>query len=336
MQIRRKLCFLRNVLYISVILLLLLGIMFLYTDYSAQIPFKLVLDVLIIQLVLFRIFAFRVRIDIQCVNGNIAYNNEEIDFVMFLNKRAFYPYKRVEYTIRYKNQYDEKYQTKKVKSELSEKKCQNAVEKLGFLKCGFNEVIIEDIVIYDMFGLASASLNRRMKQEDRHKCLIVLPAVVDVEIDEGNLLNLNHDEAEDYFGENGADNSFDNYEIRRFMAGDKLNKIHWKLSTKTDELMVRDSRYETDSMIYVFFDLCQSSDMDEEFGKKTSVCAKLLNMGYPVYMTWFEYSSRIGDYVRKRRFVNNVKRLEEGVIELMKCPRYSREDKVTMGTIGGY
>lgn len=325
---------LRNILFITAILLLLLGVMFLYVDYSAQIPFKLVLDVLIIQLVLFRLLAWRARILIELVNGGMIYNDEEAVLRLRLEKRSVYPYKYVECTVRYKSCYETQYHKKRIRWELGEKKTEQTRESLGLLKCGIYEIFIENVRLYDMFGFASAGLQRKMRQEDRHVCLAVLPTVTDIALEEGSYLQLTQDESEDYFGENEAGMQDQDVEVRPFAAGDKLNRIHWKLSAKAAELMVRDRHEEYDSMMYVLFELCRGSDLDEEFGKKASLCAKLLQNGYPVYMVWYEYSSRVGNYVRKRKFVNNIKKLEEGVLELMRCPLYNEAEREALGTGG--
>ena len=325
MQIRRSLCFLRNLLYILTVLIILLGIMFLYVDYSAQIPFKLVADIMLIQLVLFRIFVFRIRASLSFGQGRFLSHGEQAEIVLHLNKRSWFPYKRVEYTIRYQNRYDGKIQRKRVKCELNEKKEQFHMEKLGSWSCGIYEVVIESVILFDMFGFASAGILRRIRPDDRRREMIVLPMVHELELDENMYCCLTNDEVEDHFGEDGDETAAGLLEVRPFLPGDKLNRIHWKLSAKEGELIVRDQQYEFDSLPYVFFTLSDAVNISQELEEKMSVCAALLKSGSPVYMVWYAYDSRRGDYRKNRKMIRNLAELEEGVIELMQCPIYSEE-----------
>lgn len=333
MQIRRKVRIVTNILYMAMILMMLLCIMFLYTDYSAQIPFKLVFDVMLIQIVAFMIVARRVKISFDCTKGNIVYNDENAEIVFQLNKRSIYPFKKVEYVLKYKNRYDREYIRKKVRIDLCERKRQIHHLSLGKLSCGYYDFYIESVVLYDMFGFLSISLRKKAFLRGNRFSMIVLPAVADVLVEEEELYSLTQEEAEECFGEEVTETGLEKYDIREFANGDKLNRIHWKLSSKKDELMVREGRTEYDSMIYVFFDLCDDGNINDMFTKKVSLSAKILNMGHPLYIAWMEYNGRVGNLIQKRMLITSFDKLQNAIIELMACPLYGKEERRNIADI---
>ena len=60
----------------------------------------------------------------------------------------------------------------------------------------------------------------------------------------------------------------ENYEIRQFHPGDNLNKIHWKLSAKVDELMIREPIEPARGLILLTMDLNgTAAELDTKLGQ---------------------------------------------------------------------
>lgn len=60
----------------------------------------------------------------------------------------------------------------------------------------------------------------------------------------------------------------ENYEIRQFHPGDNLNKIHWKLSAKVDELMLREPMEPARGLMLLTMDLSgTASELDIKLGQ---------------------------------------------------------------------
>lgn len=55
------------------------------------------------------------------------------------------------------------------------------------------------------------------------------------------------------------------YELRRYQEGEPLRNVHWKMTAKTDELMVKEFANDTESMNLVYLDL-------DTYGKQYSRC----------------------------------------------------------------
>ena len=64
-------------------------------------------------------------------------------------------------------------------------------------------------------------------------------------------------ESEDYSKERGGDDPSEVFKIRDYQPGDKLRSIHWKLTAKTDEMMVREQSLPLGCPVDFYLDLYQ-------------------------------------------------------------------------------
>lgn len=98
-------------------------------------------------------------------------------------------------------------------------------------------VRIETARIYVYDYLKVIMLCRRI---DISSCLLVMPQIPDV----GAISKMQKDISEDdglmYSTEKPGDDPTEIFAIREYEGGDKIRNIHWKLTAKTDKLMVKD------------------------------------------------------------------------------------------------
>ncbi len=74
----------------------------------------------------------------------------------------------------------------------------------------------------------------------------------------------------------------ENHELRLYRPGDKLNQIHWKLSAKTGDMIVREPMEPLDERIFVEMELRGTSrELDQKFGKLLWMSNHLLQLGFP-------------------------------------------------------
>ena len=131
------------------------------------------------------------------------------------------------------------------------------------------------------------------------------------------------DESEIFHEDRGRDSS-ETFEIREFHDGDSMNKIHWKLSSKTDELMIRDSIAAIETNIYVYFDLSKRINIDEGLEKSISIAYEMRNLGYAFYIMWFDKDA----WTLRRSLVSEYEHIENAVSEVMKYDMYEVDENV--------
>lgn len=323
MEIRRKFNFIRNIIYFIAILISLTCLMFLFHDYSAQFPLKLILYVLSVQFLVFRLVARRMRISLISPDGQIIYQNGKVNMALFIHKRSVFPFKKVEVVIKYKSRYADDYKKKKLSIELKDGRKQWEEFEITGLCCGYNDFVIESIYLYDAFAFMGTKLKCRYNPIT----LVMMPQKKQTMINPAEIVRISIDTEEAFGAESGENGDNELYNIREFRAGDSMNRIHWKLSSKQEELMVREDNSLIDTNIYVFFDLCRSVDINVMFTEAVSISYELLSMGHPFYITYLEKKHDYGRYQFKRSLVTKYEEIEEKLLKLMEYPLYERDDE---------
>ncbi len=80
------------------------------------------------------------------------------------------------------------------------------------------------------------------------------------------------------------------HELRGYRPGDPLNSVHWKLSAKTDNLIVREAMEPIRRLVLVSFDLTQTR-LDETLDQLCWLCERLLQQDVVHELRWLEPAS---------------------------------------------
>lgn len=318
MTLRRGLKAVKNFISVAVIMISLLSIMFLYFDYSAQLPLIITMTVLVTEYILFIILVRRVRVKLVSRDGNFTHNSS-MRFEVLINKRSVYPFKKMEVYLCHISKYGDKKVKRKIEIEMKDRLIQGNIFKIDNLPYGYTDVIIENIYVYDLLGLGS----RKIKVYSDKLKVFVMPKKREVDIELPKIPYIGGDDTEIFLEDRGKDSS-ELYDIREFRDGDKLRQIHWKLSSKTEDYMVRDLVTPIDTNIYVFFDLCNSEGINILLENAVSIAYKMLEFKYAFYIAWLDVETmRI-----KRKLVSEEMHIEDAVMELMRSPLYEKSDEV--------
>lgn len=324
MGVRRAFHLIKTVIYILILLILLTFIMFLFNDYSAQIPFKLILSVIIIELAAFQICGRFAEIQFE-EDRIIAHADKEFEVSININKRVPYPFKKLEVYIQYKNHYWDEYKKKRIVIELNDKKRQRERVKFKLADCGCVDFIIQYAVIYDIFAMSGIRLK---KCEGSRSGVVIMPEIKSVDIDSDHIKTVSVEDMEEYEMNGYGNHDDERYEVREFRDGDGLNRIHWKLSSKQGELMVRDNSAGNNFGMNVFFDLCHQQNLNEMYEETVSICYELLRRQNVFYILWMEYDVRTSAYHFIRIRINDEHKLLETISEIMRCDLYDMSDTV--------
>lgn len=119
-------------------------------------------------------------------------------------------------------------------------------------KCGRSCVQIKEVYCCDMLNITRSKLNVAWKKE-----YTVYPELPEVQIHTQKLLNAefggyNYDKVR-----KGNDNS-EVFALREYVGGDSLNAAHWKLSAKTDEIIIREWSRPNNFRIMLAIDLAKN------------------------------------------------------------------------------
>lgn len=194
---------------------------------------------------------------------------------------------------------------------------------------GVLSIRVVEIRLFDYMGLFSA----KGKKKPQGCTAAVLPRIYPMEIEgeTGGLLG-NREIHEAVAAETGTD-SQEIFDTRLYQRGDMLKNIHWKLSAKGEDLMVKEFSKPLDLAVPVFLD-CTAEKPEQVTPAETDSFLELgASLGYyftehkkPFEFQWF---SKNGQGIRKCRVEGEASlyaALEE-ILEIRPC---------TAGETGGF
>lgn len=142
------------------------------------------------------------------------------------------------------------------------------------------EARIENFAVYDLFHLFCL---RSSDKADAH--VVVWPAFS--EASEEEVRSCVADFPEEYeLKKRGTDYNPD-YEVREYIQGDELKSIHWKLSAKKDELMVRERLSQGREKINILIPLTEDRQLNDSLMESVYALGRLLlHKEYPIQIYW--------------------------------------------------
>ncbi|MBQ3544096.1 MAG: DUF58 domain-containing protein [Lachnospiraceae bacterium] len=318
MHIKRAFIVMRNVLFLIAVFLIFILIMLLFEDYSVQLPIRIISVVMFLEVVFFIIFIGFVQVSVLKHSNDIVSVGDKIKLSVFVNKRGVYPFKKLQVILWYKNNYDDRTIKKKIQIELNDKIRQAHDIEIEADKCGYISVGIENSLIYDMF----AFLHFKCKLKNSQSMVMVLPKVVPVETDKNRFNRISIDEEEAFRGDVAREGLMDRYEVREFIPGDSLNRIHWKLTAKNDDFMVKDFKDSLNIRTYVYFDLRKGSNINKMFEESISMAYSLIEKKIVFYAMWIEYDNILSRYALKRKMIKDETEILEALSIIMNVKLY--------------
>lgn len=99
--------------------------------------------------------------------------------------------------------------------------------------CGVYEIVCEELLAYDFFGIFARKL-----ECPKPVNIIVMPNEIEVEADI-EALGISEDK-DAYTDPLAGDDVSEIRELRDYREGDRLSQVHWKLSSKSEDLIVKE------------------------------------------------------------------------------------------------
>lgn len=186
---------------------------------------------------------------------------------------------------------------------------ENVPIKLGFTCCG--EIIIHNIQvnIYDIFGLCkirTASFGK--------KRMMVHPEQLGVRVEYDRTIGGDIDEEWESLPQRGSDFS-EVYDLREYQPGDSYKAIHWKMSGKMDELIIREPGDAMHTESVILLDLGRNTIYGEPVEKKlisaavefTQICCRsLLDSGINYRLAYLTDDHMETDLVQSQREMADI------------------------------
>lgn len=157
--------------------------------------------------------------------------------------------------------------------------------------CGVVNIKVKKFLVSDMIGFIKINIKCHAQSD-----VIFLPKLIQMNMDvDTALLNFNGDSNE-FDSNRPGDDPSEVYRIREYADGDRLQRVHWKASAKSDNLMVKDySRPLACSLLIVADIKNRREDVwknaDSYVRLLLSYSLMLIEAGCRHYVTWYDKKS---------------------------------------------
>lgn len=213
-------CFYLGILYVNAIMLTI--------GYAL-----LILIAVSVVEIIYRFFTLRCYIDVPI---SMTEEGHPVHAVVKIRNRGFLPAGKVEVKVEDKNVFQEKGQAQWLTiGDVSVGERKHSFE-MAIEGAGCHDILATKMKIYSMFGLVY--LTRKCKD---FSSVLIMPKIhsIGVQVTESVRNFLGDADVYDEF--RPGHDSGETFEIRAYREKDKLQSIHWKLSAKMDELMVKEN-----------------------------------------------------------------------------------------------
>ena len=299
----------------------------LYNTYYMGIIF---LTLVAVPFVMFALLSYcygKLKVDLVSVI-HVASKGEVVPVSIQIDNPTIFPISHIKIYLTYQNAYSaQKYKKNFVVSVDSNTKT-SVICNLYSEYAGNMEVTLHAVRIYDYLKLFS--LKRRRNTQ---LTVAVLPIYYELP---QNLLSSLHSsivESDYYSSVKSGDDPSEVFAIREYREGDRQQRIHWKLSRKQNQLMIKEFSEPLNCSILLFVDLCAPSDMNRmTFMDSILECALSLSFSFLLagqmhYFTWFDVKQGVCRRIR----VAQEKDLFEAVDGLLHVLPYTpNEDAITV------
>lgn len=167
-------------------------------------------------------------------SSSLVTRGEPVTFKLRINNRSVLPVSCFGVYLLYRMHGSEKYEKYSVSIPLKAKSNENILVNLRPKHCGILECKIKRCRISDLIGLFSLDL----------KCIEIDNAVIMPVKSEYRLAVENNfsddDSSSTYSSYKAGNDPSEVYSLRQYAEGDRQNRIHWKLSSRSSELIVKE------------------------------------------------------------------------------------------------
>ncbi len=189
-----------------------------------------------------------IRADFK-INEKSAAKGEAFNIQIYVKNKSIFPVGKAVALVEYYNVFNNQINQLQLNFPVQANNSQSVTFQLNSKFCGIVKLKLVYIRIYDPLKIFSFKTGRNIFRE-----IAVLPEGHEIS---GIISSEDRysDESTLYSDVRPGDDPSEVFDMRDYIAGDKPNRIHWKLSSKKDEFIVKEYSLPVDSPAAVFLDL---------------------------------------------------------------------------------
>lgn len=163
------------------------------------------------------------------------------------------------------------------------------IREMRFSKIGSYEIILKKLRVYDMTGLLHTDIRMKSKGLVR-----VMPKLNEVSVRVSEKTRNFYGESDVYDKDSPGQDNSELFQVREYRAGDRLQNVHWKLSVKQDDIMVKEHSLPKACPVVLFLEY--NPRKKDRRGHTiipfmevvVSLSFSMMNAGCPHYVIWYD------------------------------------------------
>lgn len=273
-------------LFFAILFLLGLFVSILYLGYGAVAIMGL--------LILFPVFMWvflvfvRTRVTVAVDSKNPVAEKDAVDrpgrAVITLsveNRCRFLPVTKGIARVRYENAFSGEKGKLKIRFSVDAGKKRDRRIPVVMYHCGNVAITVEKVRLYDYLSIFAWTVGKNFETQN----VLVMPPLKEMYLGRDRWYNETTEDSDRFSLYKMGDDPSEIFNIREFVDGDKIHRIHWKLSGKVGSLMVKEGSLPLTKAVHIFIDLCVPGPTEER-----QVNADLLVQGiYSISMFMTEH-----------------------------------------------
>lgn len=222
-------------------------------------------------------------------NVHVANKGEDIPVLIRLNNPTIFPVSNITIYLTYKNNFSGKRFNKEFIVSVDRRTNTTVTCNILSEHAGNLEISLKKIKLYDYLKLFS--LSRKQKSEIK---VAILPYFHEMTEDYLSNRNKMLVESDYYSPVKSGDDPSEVFAIREYREGDRQQRIHWKLSMKQNQLMIKEFSEPLNCSILIFANLSASKYdnvlefMDALMESALSLSYSFLQKGQIHYFSWYD------------------------------------------------
>lgn len=272
-----------------------------YLEYGAVAIMGLLIIVPIIMLI-FLIF-MRTRIGVAVDSRNPIAEKDAMDkparAVITLsteNRNHILPITKGIANVRYENRFTGQKGKMKVRFSVDAGKKRDRRILVTMENCGNLAITVEKVRIYDYLNIFAWTVGKHYETQN----VLILPPLKEMYLGEDRWYNETNEDSDRFSLYKKGDDPSEIFDIREYVDGDKIQRIHWKLTGKTGHLMVKEGSLPLTKAVNIFVDLSVQSKKEQKYKDMNllvqgiySISMFMIEHAIPQKYLWYDRENKI-------------------------------------------
>jgi hypothetical protein len=164
------------------------------------------------------------------------------------------------------------------------------------MNCGNVAITVEKVRIYDYLSIFAWTVGKNFETQN----VLILPPLREMYLGGDRWYNETNEDSDRFSLYKKGDDPSEIFDIREYMDGDKIQRIHWKLSSKTGSLMVKEGSLPLTKAVNIFIDLCVQGTREKRHDMANrlvqgiySIAMFMIEHGIPQKYIWYDEEKEV-------------------------------------------